>query len=326
MSDRGSKCKLLSSEFVFTHAMESDERGRASFHATTPPRLLGNDVWFHTADTAPLLEQHAPYGFRDSVNASVLRAWQSAVAANMTRDVTTRRRSCAVVGSSGVMINASLGRRIDAADHVIRMNTAPTVGFEEHVGSKTTIRVATLNAGLHARREGLVTRSTTLVYYCQTKWIGACWGWIPREPAPRLSPSLLRVAQAVLRTSRLFPSTGIMSVLVAMSLCRKVSLYGFGLRNDTKCGKYYGRCVPPAMYFSHLSRKQIVMESKKQKHIMEVGGAYHDLESETSWLQSLGYRAPMAEHVKLAGFDAVSLRMEPWIDPRQAARVAKAAG
>jgi hypothetical protein len=34
----------------------------------------------------------------------------------------------------------------------------------------------------------------------------------------------------------------------------------------------------------------------------------------------------MAEHVKLAGFDAVSLRMEPWIDPRQAARVAKAAG
>jgi hypothetical protein len=117
------------------------------------------------------------------------------------------------------------------------------------------------------------------------------------------------VAQAVLRTSKLFPSTGIMSVLVAMSLCRKVSLYGFGLRNDTKCGKYYGRCVPPSMYFSHLSRKQIVMESKKQKHIMEVGGAYHDLESETSWLQSLGYRAPMAEHVKLAGFDAVSLRM-----------------
>ena len=50
-------------------------------------------------------------------------------------------RSCAVVSSSGALINSSCGASIDAHDATIRMNFAPFLGFEADVGSRTTIYV-----------------------------------------------------------------------------------------------------------------------------------------------------------------------------------------
>ena len=47
----------------------------------------------------------------------------------------------AVVGSSGRLKGSKLGKEIDSFKEVIRFNRAPTVGWEEHVGAKTTIRV-----------------------------------------------------------------------------------------------------------------------------------------------------------------------------------------
>ena len=49
--------------------------------------------------------------------------------------------SCAVVGSSGSLRGARLGRAIDAHDVVIRFNYAPTRGYEDDVGTKTDVRV-----------------------------------------------------------------------------------------------------------------------------------------------------------------------------------------
>ena len=51
-------------------------------------------------------------------------------------------RRCAVVGSSGVLLDNATGPAIDAADQVIRCNYAPVKGYERHVGSKTTVRVS----------------------------------------------------------------------------------------------------------------------------------------------------------------------------------------
>ncbi|KAM3599226.1 uncharacterized protein V6R79_002269 [Siganus canaliculatus] len=48
---------------------------------------------------------------------------------------------CALVSSSGQMLRASLGEEIDEIGCVIRMNNAPTVGYEKDVGSRTTVRV-----------------------------------------------------------------------------------------------------------------------------------------------------------------------------------------
>lgn len=50
-------------------------------------------------------------------------------------------RNVAIVGSSGSLANCKMGRTIDSFDEVIRFNRAPTNGFENDVGSKTTLRV-----------------------------------------------------------------------------------------------------------------------------------------------------------------------------------------
>uniref|UniRef100_A0A061S847 beta-galactoside alpha-(2,6)-sialyltransferase n=2 Tax=Tetraselmis sp. GSL018 TaxID=582737 RepID=A0A061S847_9CHLO len=50
-------------------------------------------------------------------------------------------RKCAVVGSSPALLGSNLGSKIDEHDTVFRFNAAPTKGFEEDVGKKTTIRL-----------------------------------------------------------------------------------------------------------------------------------------------------------------------------------------
>lgn len=45
--------------------------------------------------------------------------------------------SCAYVSSSGVLLGSKLGKQIDSHDLVIRVNAAPTIGFEEDVGNLT---------------------------------------------------------------------------------------------------------------------------------------------------------------------------------------------
>lgn len=48
---------------------------------------------------------------------------------------------CALVSSSGQMLGAGLGEEIDKVGCVIRMNNAPTQGYEKDVGNRTSIRV-----------------------------------------------------------------------------------------------------------------------------------------------------------------------------------------
>ncbi|KAG5527783.1 hypothetical protein RHGRI_028655 [Rhododendron griersonianum] len=53
----------------------------------------------------------------------------------------TERRysSCAVVGSSGILLQSGNGELIDSHEMVIQLNNARTGGVERHVGSKTTL-------------------------------------------------------------------------------------------------------------------------------------------------------------------------------------------
>ncbi|XP_055630183.1 beta-galactoside alpha-2,6-sialyltransferase 2 [Toxorhynchites rutilus septentrionalis] len=49
--------------------------------------------------------------------------------------------TCAVIASSGSLKGSKLGEFIDQHDIVMRFNNAPTSGFEDDVGAKTTVRV-----------------------------------------------------------------------------------------------------------------------------------------------------------------------------------------
>ena len=52
-----------------------------------------------------------------------------------------RFRSCALVGSGGILSGSGSGAAIDAHEAVIRFNDAPLKGFTRDVGNRTTIRV-----------------------------------------------------------------------------------------------------------------------------------------------------------------------------------------
>ena len=53
----------------------------------------------------------------------------------------SRFRTCAVVSSASSLKKHKFGEEIDAHDAVFRFNLAPTAGYEDMVGSKTTIRI-----------------------------------------------------------------------------------------------------------------------------------------------------------------------------------------
>ncbi|KAK3245676.1 hypothetical protein CYMTET_44767, partial [Cymbomonas tetramitiformis] len=71
-------------------------------------------------------------------------------------------KTCAVVGSSGLLLYYRHGAAIDEAEAVIRFNAAPTAGFEDFVGSKTTVRfVNRLHFGFQERPTETVLQQVT---------------------------------------------------------------------------------------------------------------------------------------------------------------------
>lgn len=63
---------------------------------------------------------------------------------DMPIDLALKCNTCALVSSSGMLLGSNAGSQIDSADCVFRLNSAPTLGYERDVGSKTTVRVVSV--------------------------------------------------------------------------------------------------------------------------------------------------------------------------------------
>ncbi|KAI5068709.1 hypothetical protein GOP47_0017054 [Adiantum capillus-veneris] len=174
-------------------------------------------------------------------------------------------KTCAVVGNSGILLNQSHGSLIDRHDMVMRLNNARISGFEQHVGSKTTLSFVNSNI-LHtcARRSGCYCHPygkdvPIVMYICQVVHLMDVAMCSSTQQAPIIVTdarfdtlcarivkyySLKRFVETTGRRLEdwsdthegpLFHySSGMQAVLLAVGVCEKVSIFGFGKSERSK--------------------------------------------------------------------------------------------
>jgi hypothetical protein len=168
-------------------------------------------------------------------------------------------RSCAVVGNSGILLQKTQGPLIDSHEMVIRLKNAGTEGFQDRVGSKTTLAFINSNTlhscaskpecFCHPYGENI----PIITYICQVLH------FMDLAPcnASRKTPLLVTDARFdnlcgrivkyyslknFVETTGKHPdkwsaahegpmfrySSGMQAVMLALGICEKVSLFGFG--------------------------------------------------------------------------------------------------
>ncbi|XP_019366083.1 PREDICTED: alpha-N-acetyl-neuraminyl-2,3-beta-galactosyl-1,3-N-acetyl-galactosaminide alpha-2,6-sialyltransferase [Gavialis gangeticus] len=164
---------------------------------------------------------------------------------------------CAIVSSSGQMLGSRLGKEIDRRECVLRMNQAPTTGYEEDVGTRSTIRVVSHTS------IPLLVRNHSYFFEQSLETLYIIWGpakVMGREKVGRTYRSLLKVKQMYpsleiytltekmmaycdevfqnetgknRMKSGTYLSTGWFTMVLAMELCEQIHI--FGMISDGYC-------------------------------------------------------------------------------------------
>ncbi len=175
--------------------------------------------------------------------------------------------SCAVVGASSNLSGSRLGAEIDGHDVVLRVNLAPTRGFEADVGRKTTHYLVTqwilgavlggngrenVSADLDGRLLSLDPEAYWLLLFRpideestlqevgqQLRSLERGAHPVPRDRSRLVHPEFaLHVADWKTGSDR-DPSTGFVGVMLAVHACDAVDIYGFGPDAKGSRGYYY---------------------------------------------------------------------------------------
>lgn len=173
--------------------------------------------------------------------------------------------SCAVVGNSGILLKNKYGEFIDSHEAVIRLNNARTNGFEQNVGSKTSISFVNSNI-LHlcARREGCFCNPygenvPLVMYICQPthfldyticnssqksqllvtdlRFDTLCSKIVKYYSLKRFVEEIKKPLEewGSAHEGPLFHySSGMQAIMLALGICEKVSILGFGKLDSAK--------------------------------------------------------------------------------------------
>uniref|UniRef100_A0A672UV70 ST6 N-acetylgalactosaminide alpha-2,6-sialyltransferase 6 n=1 Tax=Strigops habroptila TaxID=2489341 RepID=A0A672UV70_STRHB len=108
------------------------------------------------------------------------------------KTLTARCHQCVIVTSSSHLLGTRLGTAIDGAECTIRMNDAPTTGYEVDVGNKTSFRVVAHSSLYRVlkRPQEFVNKTPETIFIF--------WG-----PPAKMQKSLLKIIQ---RVSASFPN------------------------------------------------------------------------------------------------------------------------
>ena len=192
-----------------------------------------------------LLRERVPYGLRGPsysggpyTLARVQRAQR-----NASQPLRCRFATCAVVGSSGNLRDRQFGPSIDAHEAVFRVNAAPVIGYERAVGTRTTWRITNSEKPFFLAALGVPELKVAICHmnyigWCQTQAFGGAYS----ESVAYVNPVFYSQLWDVLGRpeGKQTPSSGFLAIAVALGVCGRVSIYGFGQRGrPADAGKYY---------------------------------------------------------------------------------------
>eukprot|EP00873_Tetraselmis_striata_P029825 jgi/Tetstr1/450089/TSEL_037135.t1 len=140
-------------------------------------------------------------------------------------DPTDRRvyRTCAIVGSSGILLKYHRGEEIDKHDMVFRFNSAPTRGFEKFCGRKTTHRIT--NSRNFAYRE--FPTEIDMQHMRSPNNIESLITQRRKHPKTRffgIHPDFINYMDDSLD---FLATSGLFGIMIAMHKCAQIDIYGF---------------------------------------------------------------------------------------------------
>ncbi|KAL1255099.1 hypothetical protein QQF64_013160 [Cirrhinus molitorella] len=164
-----------------------------------------------------------------------------------------RCRTCAVVGNSGNILGSHYGPLIDLHDFVLRINKGLTEGYEKDVGSKTTHRIVypesamDLDSSTHLMLLPFkVLDIQWLISAFTTKNITHTYMEVPstikanKDKVMIVHPEFIKyVYDNWAEGHARYPSTGFLTLIIALHICDEVNVFGFGATSDKIWNHYF---------------------------------------------------------------------------------------
>ncbi|XP_077787897.1 CMP-N-acetylneuraminate-beta-galactosamide-alpha-2,3-sialyltransferase 2 isoform X2 [Podarcis muralis] len=151
-------------------------------------------------------------------------------------------RRCAVVGNSGNLQGSGYGREINGHDFIMRMNQAPTVGFEADVGSRTTHHFmypeSAKNLPANVSFVLVPFKALDLLWMASALSTGQIrFTYAPVKPFLRVDKDKVQIYNPAFfkyihdrwtEHHGRYPSTGMLVLFFALHVCDEVNVFGFG--------------------------------------------------------------------------------------------------
>uniref|UniRef100_A0A8C9VQR5 CMP-N-acetylneuraminate-beta-galactosamide-alpha-2,3-sialyltransferase 2 n=3 Tax=Scleropages formosus TaxID=113540 RepID=A0A8C9VQR5_SCLFO len=149
---------------------------------------------------------------------------------------------CAVVGNSGNLQGSGYGRAIDGHGFIMRMNLAPTVGYEEDVGSRTTHHFmypeSAKNLAANVSFVLVPFKTLDLLWITSALSTGQIrFTYAPVKQFLRVDKDKVQIYNPAFfkyihdrwtRHHGRYPSTGMLVLFFALHVCDEVNVFGFG--------------------------------------------------------------------------------------------------
>lgn len=176
--------------------------------------------------------------------------------------------TCAVVSSSGVLLGSGCGGMIDSYDMVARVNSPVVKGFEADVGSRTSLSTIGTVIGLgtlrYKRRVGSRSRFITFqgapVVILDTAYPGRYPRFFANRRRAEAYMEMYRTPAVWMLADRWFQSfrsywgrianstsgdhagqasTGVITVMMLLTMCVRVAIFGFSVRDPGQPYRYW---------------------------------------------------------------------------------------